>query len=335
MKKSELKEIIKNLVEELCAKGKAYRKKRMAAGEKSSAYLSGRAVKVCKGQIKGEAEDAAMKKSALGMAMYGKKAKMNEAEGEVNIFGYQTKHFDVCPGAQSLYKAIADGEHGKQDKDLVIRVAKAHDTLFYLEKMAIEEKIEVTPELVDIAQNQADLIMSAAKEKMDLEKEHNYVQGHVDKIKGLMKEGIEEDIEAKDNTEFKITLKHLLDKHVSKGGEEIDEVNMSIDEVLTLEIDENITEAKFKGKTVKLNSPMRGDSKKFKVYVANGKNKDGSIKVKKVNFGHGGTSAKKRGEKTLKIRKSNPKARAAFRARHRCDNPGPKTMARYWSCKKW
>jgi hypothetical protein len=125
---------------------------------------------------------------------------------------------------------------------------------------------------------------------------------------------------------------------VCKGqikGENLDEVDMTINEVLTLEIDESITEAKYKGKTVKLNSPMRGDSKKFKVYVANGKNKDGSIKVKKVNFGHGGTSAKKRGEKTLKIRKSNPKARAAFRARHRCDNPGPKTMARYWSCRKW
>ena len=53
-KKERLKEIIKELVyEELCARGKAYRKARMAAGEKSSAYLSGRAVKVCKGQIKG------------------------------------------------------------------------------------------------------------------------------------------------------------------------------------------------------------------------------------------------------------------------------------------
>ena len=41
------------LNEELCAKGKAYIKKRKAAGEKSSAYLSGRAVKVCKGQMKG------------------------------------------------------------------------------------------------------------------------------------------------------------------------------------------------------------------------------------------------------------------------------------------
>lgn len=54
--KAELKEIEElgnQLNEELCAKGKAYRKRRMAAGEKSSAYLSGRAVKVCKGQISG------------------------------------------------------------------------------------------------------------------------------------------------------------------------------------------------------------------------------------------------------------------------------------------
>ena len=169
----QIKETIKRVVEELCAKGKAYRRKRMAAGEKSSAYLSGRAVKVCKGQMKGE--------------------------------------------------------------------------------------------------------------------------------------GIEENL---------------------------DESDMSIQEVLDMEIiDENITEAKYKGKTVTLNKPMRGDSKKFKVYVNSGKkNADGSIKVKKVNFGHGGTSAKR---PTMRIRKSDPKRRKAFRARHRCDNPGPKTMARYWSCKKW
>tara|TARA_Y100000114_G_scaffold150442_1_gene165958 strand:- start:320 stop:1156 length:837 start_codon:yes stop_codon:yes gene_type:complete len=49
----EIKELGKQLSEELCPKGKAYRKRRMAAGEKSSAYLSGRAVKVCKGQISG------------------------------------------------------------------------------------------------------------------------------------------------------------------------------------------------------------------------------------------------------------------------------------------
>lgn len=124
------------------------------------------------------------------------------------------------------------------------------------------------------------------------------------------------------------------DKCVPMNEEEVD---MSINEVMDMEIiDENITEAKFKGKTVTLNKPTRGDSKKFKVYVNSGKkNADGSIKVKKVNFGHGGTSAKKAGQKTMSIRKSNPKARSAFRARHNCDSPGPKTMARYWSCKKW
>ena len=113
-----------------------------------------------------------------------------------------------------------------------------------------------------------------------------------------------------------------------------EEINMSIDEVLNMDIiNENITEAKYKGKTVKLNKPMRGDVKKFKVYVNSGKkNADGSIKVKKVNFGHGGTSAKR---PTMRIRKSNAKRRKAFRARHRCDTPGPKTMARYWSCRKW
>jgi len=46
-----------HLFEELCKKGKAYRAKRMRAGEKSSAYLSGRAVKVCKGQMQGESEE--------------------------------------------------------------------------------------------------------------------------------------------------------------------------------------------------------------------------------------------------------------------------------------
>ena len=54
--------------------------------------------------------------------------------------------------------------------------------------------------------------------------------------------------------------------------------------------------------------------------------------VKKVNFGHGGSSVK---GKAMKIRKNNPKARKSFRARHNCDNPGPKTKARYWSCRKW
>lgn len=92
-----------------------------------------------------------------------------------------------------------------------------------------------------------------------------------------------------------------------------------------------IPEAKYRGRKVKLNKPMRGDVKKFKVYVKDPKTGN----IKKVNFGHGGSSARKKGEKTMKIRKSNKKARKSFRARHNCKNPGPKTKARYWSCRKW
>ena len=97
-------------------------------------------------------------------------------------------------------------------------------------------------------------------------------------------------------------------------------------------IDEDIfEEAEYRGRKVKLNKPMRGDVKKFKVYVKDPKTGN----VKKVNFGHGGTSAKRKGEKTMKIKKSNPKRRKSFRARHNWDTPGPRHKARYWSCKAW
>ena len=79
--------------------------------------------------------------------------------------------------------------------------------------------------------------------------------------------------------------------------------------------------ATYRGRKVTLNKPIRtsGESKAFKVYV-----KDGG-KVKVVRFG----------DANMKIRKSNPAARKSFRARHNCANPGPKTKARYWSCKNW
>ena len=95
--------------------------------------------------------------------------------------------------------------------------------------------------------------------------------------------------------------------------------------------DEDLDEAEYQGRKVKLGKPTRGDVKKFKVYVKDPKTGN----VKKVNFGHGGSSAKKAGQKTMKIKKSNPARRKSFRARHNCDNPGPRTKARYWSCRAW
>jgi hypothetical protein len=82
----------------------------------------------------------------------------------------------------------------------------------------------------------------------------------------------------------------------------------------------DLAEAEYQGRKVTLNKPMQGDVKKSKVYV---KKPDG--KVVKVNFG----------DKDMKIKKSNPERRKSFRARHNCDNPGPKWKARYWSCKAW
>ena len=84
--------------------------------------------------------------------------------------------------------------------------------------------------------------------------------------------------------------------------------------------------AKYRGKSVRLNKPSRISKgqpgygrKKFKVFVKAGK------KVKKVMFG----------DPNMRIKKSSPTRRKSFRARHKCSSPGPKTKARYWSCKKW
>lgn len=88
-----------------------------------------------------------------------------------------------------------------------------------------------------------------------------------------------------------------------------------------------LNEAEYKGRKVKLNKIMQGDIKKFKVYVKNDKGN-----IVKVNFGFGGKSAN---GKRMVIKKNNPERRKSFRARHHCENPGPKWKPRYWACKTW
>lgn len=80
-----------------------------------------------------------------------------------------------------------------------------------------------------------------------------------------------------------------------------------------------VNEAEYKGKDVDLNSPFRtpGGPKKFSVYVKNDKGN-----VVKVNFGDPNST----------IKNGDPVKAKAFRARHGCDNPGPKWKAKYWSC---
>jgi hypothetical protein len=80
--------------------------------------------------------------------------------------------------------------------------------------------------------------------------------------------------------------------------------------------------SEYQGRKVKLNKPFRTPDgpKKFSVYV---KNEKGN--VVKVNFG----------DPNMEIKRDDPARRRSFRARHKCDTPGPKWKARYWSCKKW
>ena len=80
--------------------------------------------------------------------------------------------------------------------------------------------------------------------------------------------------------------------------------------------------AEYKGKKVKLNKPFRtsGGPKKFAVYV---QNESGRVVI--VRFG----------DPNMEIKRDDPNRRRNFRSRHNCDTPGPKTKARYWSCKMW
>ena len=114
-------------------------------------------------------------------------------------------------------------------------------------------------------------------------------------------------------------------------GPELTVMFKAAQDYLDLGFSEEITEeqwqeicqaAEYQGRKVTLNKPFRTPDgpKKFSVYV---KNEKGN--VVKVNFG----------DPNMEIKRDNPKRKKSFRARHNCDNPGPKTKARYWSCKMW
>lgn len=115
--------------------------------------------------------------------------------------------------------------------------------------------------------------------------------------------------------DIEISTDEVMDEETYDGDEFYETYG-----VMWFNEDETLDEAEYQGRKVPLGKPMRGDVKKFKVYV---KNPSGN--VVKVNFG----------DPNMKIKKSNPARRRSFRARHNCDNPGPRTKARYWSCRKW
>jgi hypothetical protein len=128
-----------------------------------------------------------------------------------------------------------------------------------------------------------------------------------------------------DSDEDSITLhadEEMLETMKAYGyiGEKIIDVDGTEMNQYDFDTEEELGEAEYQGRDVPLNKPMAGDVKKSKVYVKNPKGN-----VVKVNFG----------DPNMRIKKSSPAHRKSFRARHHCENPGPKTSARYWSCRAW
>jgi hypothetical protein len=104
--------------------------------------------------------------------------------------------------------------------------------------------------------------------------------------------------------------------------DEWDEFIWEIEATLIYDEEDKLIAAEKSGRKVTLNKPFRtaDGPKKFSVYVKNDKGN-----VVKVNFG----------DPNMTIKKHIPERRKSFRARHNCDNPGPKWKSRYWSCKAW
>jgi hypothetical protein len=219
-------------------------------------------------------------------------------------------------------EALSVDEEAK--KSAIQSLTNAEEALVALDESAVNEDID---EKGRIALEKAGFDPMKVKEYMAVFNDHgdtsDIEQMNMDKV-GLA------------DAMSMVLASHDIENESYEPFPEEDEFNIEEDEDFEevlgpLGFPEDETElfdAEYQGRKVPLNKPMRGDVKKFKVYVKDPKTGN----VKKVNFGHGGTSAKR---PTMRIRKSNPKARKSFRARHNCANPGPKTKARYWSCRKW
>jgi hypothetical protein len=300
-----LSDILNELLNEkkLCPKGRAYYNRRIAAGEKPSAYLSGRAVKVCKGLM--EEDDLDMHES---LRDWFQKEDWVRIDTQGNITGpcgtmKKGKATTRClprAKANSLTKAeraatarkkVAGSKKGDQfvpnTKKAKVRLSEIEDPTIQCEKCDHSWKV-------------------SQSDPSDLYICHNCGFNNSYKYNNEIDEyDVENEQDIKEFIEF-----------MREYQQQLNEADCNC-----------LLEAEYRGRKVTLGKPMQGDIKKFKVYVKNDKGK-----VVKVNFGFGGKSAK---GKRMVIKAKNPKRRAAYRARHNCDNPGPRWKANYWSCKKW
>jgi len=143
----------------------------------------------------------------------------------------------------------------------------------------------------------------------------------------VKKESVGETDEASSPAQQAAIAINMKKKGIKPKNETLYEDDYGSVEETNFVVGDLLTEAEYQGRKVQLGKVMQGDVKKSKVFVKNDKGK-----VVKVNFGFGGSSAH---GKRMTIKKNNPERRKSFRARHNCDNPGPRWKPRYWSCRAW
>ena len=394
----------------LCPKGRAYRRRRLAAGEKHSAYLSGRAVQVCNGRLKEEddldegLEDTswtndedetvtlkqlldAIKDYPTIEAPIEKVKKISLKPDGDGIEPDRVSNADITypiiivVDDSGNYKHVLDGNH-RANKAIDAGLKFIPAKLVNIKKLPREFQDVLGESLRDwfkkedwvridtagnitgpcgtmkkgnkttrcLPRNKANsltkderaatsrkkaasekqFVPNTKKAKVKLKELRQIINDIINELLHSNEDNIDESTSEVDAVEYAKISPKLKVTDDEESIEEYDvESEQDVKEFVQFmrEYKQPLCEAEYHGRKVQLGKPMQGDVKKFKVYVKNPKGK-----VVKVNFGFGGSSAK---GKRMSIKKNNPERRKSFRARHNCDNPGPRTKARYWSCRAW
>ncbi len=292
----------------LCPKGRAYYNRRIDAGEKPSAYLSGRAVKVCKGLMK---EDNLYEFIDPLEASNDIKAVQTIIDGKRNI-GFIAQRGNDSKDWEQITQMIESNNlktvlvKGNPFKAYIVYTPESEKDAMELKNIAEKYEGFLSYEATDEDERRIGQLLNYDPKKVEkyIENKRLYGTGYPKEIN----ESMDNDCGCDD------------DEYDVENEEDTKDFIVFIKEYIQQLSESSISEAEYRGRKVQLGKPMQGDVKKFKVYVKNPKGN-----VVKVNFG----------QKGMNITKNNPKRRAAYRARHHCSNPGPRHKANYWSCRKW
>ena len=253
-------------------------------------------------------------------------------EHEITVGNYTTKFFYMCGSAQTTMKKHADKEGAEE-------LTRMQDVFYKMEKDAMDAGGS-SDEQKKKSQILYDKIIAKADDMGIKNEVDKYMKLHLTSMLnnkpklGFGRTDLDESLWAnihKKRQRIKQGSGERMRKKGEKGAPTPAQMKRAQDasekklhnfkEFQLRNAWGEITEkSEYQGRPVELNNPTRGDRKKYKVYVKNDKGN-----VVKVEYG----------DPNMSIKRDDPERRKSFRARHNCDNPGPKYKARYWSCKFW